>query len=57
VRITWLWYCNTKFFTAAFKEVLKSTKDVDLGSEWLNYAIKFTVEIETHETCVGADLQ
>jgi hypothetical protein len=36
-----MWYCNTNFFTAAFKEVLKSTMGVNLGSEWLNYAIKF----------------
>jgi hypothetical protein len=38
------WYCNTNFFTAAFKEVLKSTLGVDLGSEWLNYAMNFMVE-------------
>jgi hypothetical protein len=38
------WYCNNIFFTAALKEVLKSTSSVDLGSEWLNYAMKFMVE-------------
>jgi hypothetical protein len=36
-----VWYYNTNFFTAAFKEVLKSTSGVDLGSEWLNYAMEF----------------
>jgi hypothetical protein len=36
---------------------LKSTKDVDFGSEWLNYVIEFIVETETCETCVGADVQ
>jgi hypothetical protein len=39
-----VWYCNNNFFTAAFKEVLKSTTDVDLGYEWLNYAMKIMVE-------------
>jgi hypothetical protein len=33
-----------QFFTAAFKEVLKSTSGFHLGSEWLNYAMKFMVE-------------
>jgi hypothetical protein len=52
-----VWYCNNNFFTATFKEVLKSTKDSDLGSDWLNYAMKFMVETETRDTCVGADVQ
>jgi hypothetical protein len=51
------WYCNTIFFTAAFKEVLKSTSGVDLGSEWLNYAMKFMVETKNRDTCFGADFQ
>jgi hypothetical protein len=46
-----------QFFTAAFKEVLKSTSGVDLGSEWLNYAMKFMVETKTRDTCFGADVQ
>jgi hypothetical protein len=29
------------FFMAAFKEVLKSTSGVDLGSEWLNDVMIF----------------
>jgi hypothetical protein len=56
-RVVPVRYCNNKFFTAAFKEVLKSTKDVDLVSEWLNYAMEFMVETETRETCFGADVQ
>jgi hypothetical protein len=44
------WYCNNNFFTAAFKEVLKSTSVVDLGSEWLNYAMIFLVETKTRDT-------
>jgi hypothetical protein len=51
------WYCNNIFFTAAFKEVLKSTSCVDLGSEWLNYAKKFMVETKTRDTCFGAGVQ
>jgi hypothetical protein len=51
------WYCNTIFLTAAFKEVLKSTSGVDLGSEWLNYAMKFMVETKTGDTCFGADVK
>jgi hypothetical protein len=38
------------FFTAAFKEVLKSTSGVDLGYEWLNYNMKFMVETKTRDT-------
>jgi hypothetical protein len=38
---------TTFFFTAAFKEVLKSTSGFDLGSEWSNYAMKFMVETKT----------
>jgi hypothetical protein len=45
-----VWYCNNNLFTAVFKEVLKSTMDVDLGSEWLNCAIKFMVKTKTHDT-------
>jgi hypothetical protein len=56
-NIVHVWYCNNNFFTAAFKEVLKSTTDVDLGSEWLNYAMKFMVETETRDTCFGGDVQ
>jgi hypothetical protein len=37
------WYCNNIVFTAAFKEVLKSTSGVDLGSDWLSFAMKFMV--------------
>jgi hypothetical protein len=36
-----VWYFNNNFFTAAFKDVLKSTSGVDLGSDWLNYAMNF----------------
>jgi hypothetical protein len=39
------------------KEVLKSTSGVDLGSEWLNYAMKFMVETKTRDTCFGANVQ
>jgi hypothetical protein len=46
-----------KKFTAAFKEVLNSTSGVNLGSEWLNYAMKFMVETKTRDTCFGADVQ
>jgi hypothetical protein len=46
-----------QFFTAAFKEVLKSTSGVELGYEWLNYAMKFMVETKTRDTCFGADVQ
>jgi hypothetical protein len=42
-----VWNCNNNLFTAALIEVLKSTKDVDLVSEWLNYAMKFMVDTET----------
>jgi hypothetical protein len=35
-KVSPAWYCNNILFTDAFKEVLKSTLDVDLGSEWLN---------------------
>jgi hypothetical protein len=52
-----VWYCNSNFFTAAFKQVLKSTKDVDLGSEWLNYEMKFMVETKTSDTSCGSDVQ
>jgi hypothetical protein len=51
------WYCNNNFFTAAFKEVLTSTSGVDLGAEWLNYAIKFMVETKILNTCFGGDVQ
>jgi hypothetical protein len=51
------WYCNTNFFTAAFKEVFKSTSGVNLVSEWLNYAMKFMVETKTRDTCFGANVQ
>jgi hypothetical protein len=51
------WYCNTNSFTAAFKEILKSTSGVDLGSEWLNYAMKLMVETKTFDTCFGGDVQ
>jgi acetamidase/formamidase len=51
------WYCNNIFFTAAFKEVLKGTSGVDLGFEWLNYAMKFMVDTKTRDTCFGADVQ
>jgi hypothetical protein len=30
---------------------------VDLGSEWLNYAMKFKVETKTRDTCFGADVK
>jgi hypothetical protein len=36
---------------------LKSTSGVDLGSEWLNYAMKFMVETKTRDKCFGADVQ
>jgi hypothetical protein len=52
-----VWYFNNNFFTAAFKEVLKSTSGVDLGSDWRNYAMKFLVETKTRDTCFGADVQ
>jgi hypothetical protein len=52
-----VWYCNNKKFTASFKEVLKSTSGVDLGSEWLNYAMIFLAETKTRDTCFGADVQ
>jgi hypothetical protein len=42
-----VWYCINNFFTAALKEILKSTNDVDTGSEWLNYGMKFMVETQT----------
>jgi hypothetical protein len=42
---------------SAFKEVLNSTKDVDLGSEWLKYAMKFMVEDKTRNTIYGSDVQ
>jgi hypothetical protein len=45
-----VWYCNKNFFTAVFKEVLKSTTGVKLGSEWLNYALTFMVETKTRDT-------
>jgi hypothetical protein len=51
------WYCNNIFFTAAFKEVLKSTSGADLGSEWLDYAMKFMVDTKTCDTCFGSDVQ
>jgi hypothetical protein len=56
-KIVPAWYCNNVFFTAAFKEVLKSTSGVNLGSEWLNYAMNFMVEIKTRDTCFGVDVQ
>jgi hypothetical protein len=46
-----------QFFTAAFKEVLKSTSGVDLGCDWLNYAMIFLVETKTCDTYFGADVQ
>jgi hypothetical protein len=56
-KIVPFWYFNNNFFTAAFKEVLKSTSGVDLGSDWLNYAIFFLVETKTRDTCFGDDAQ
>jgi hypothetical protein len=56
-NIVHVWYCNNNFFTVTFKKVLKSTKDVDTGSEWLNYAMKFVVETKTRDTCFGSDVQ
>jgi hypothetical protein len=56
-KIVPVWYFNNNFFTAALKEVLKSTSGVDLGSEWLNYAMIFLVETKTRDTCFGADVQ
>jgi hypothetical protein len=56
-KVVPVWYCNSIFSTAAFKEVLKSTSGVDLGSEWLNYAMKFMVDTKTRDTCFGADVQ
>jgi hypothetical protein len=52
-----MWYCNTNFFTAAFTEILKSTKDVDTGYEWLNYAIKFMVDTQTRVACSGSGVR
>jgi hypothetical protein len=52
-----VWYCNNMFFTASFKEVLKSTSGVDLGSEWWNYAIKAMVETKMCDTRFGDDFQ
>jgi hypothetical protein len=56
-KIVPVWYFNNSFFTAAFNEVLKSTSGVDLGSDWLNYAMKFLVETKTCDTCFGADVE
>jgi hypothetical protein len=56
-KIVPVWYFSNNILTAAFKEVLKSTSVVDLGSDWLNYPMKFLVETKTHDTCVGADVQ
>jgi hypothetical protein len=50
-------YFNTIFFTAALKEFLKSTSGVDLGSDWLNYAMKLLVETKTRDTWFGDDVQ
>ena len=36
---------------------MTSTKDVDLGHEWLNYAMKFMVETKTRGTSFGRDEQ
>jgi hypothetical protein len=52
-----VWYTNNSFFTAALKDMLKKTEDVDFGSDWLNYALKFMVEVPTRDTCFGADVQ
>jgi hypothetical protein len=52
-----VWYFNNNFLTAAFKEVLKSTSGVNLGSDWLNYAMIFLVETKTRDTCFVADVQ
>jgi hypothetical protein len=52
-----VWYCNGNLLAAAFKEVLNSTNDVNLGSEWLNYAMKFMVETKTRDTSYGCDVQ
>jgi hypothetical protein len=52
-----VWYFNNIFFTAAFKEVLKSTSGVDLGSDWLNYAMNLLVETKTRDTCFRTDVQ
>jgi hypothetical protein len=46
-----------KKITAAFKEVLKITSGVDLGSEWLNYTMKFIVETRNRDACFGEDVQ
>jgi hypothetical protein len=56
-KVVPVWYCNNNLFTAAFKDILKSTMGVDIGSEWLNYAMKFMVETETRDTRFGADVQ
>jgi hypothetical protein len=52
-KIVPVWYFNNIFFTAAFNEVLKSTSGVDLGSDWLNYAMIFLAETKTCDTCFG----
>jgi hypothetical protein len=57
VWVVHVWYCNKKFFTAAFKDFLNSTKDVDIGSEWLNYAMKFMVETKNCDTRYGSDVR
>jgi hypothetical protein len=56
-KVVPVWYYNNIFFMAAFKEVLKSTSGVNLGSGWLNYAMKILVETKTHDTCFGAGVQ
>jgi hypothetical protein len=56
-KIVPVWYFNNNFSTAAFKYVLKSTSGVDLGYDWLNYAMKFLVEKKTRDTCFGSDVQ
>jgi hypothetical protein len=42
-------YYKNIFFTTASKKGLKSTKDVDTGSEWFNYALKVMVETQTRD--------
>jgi hypothetical protein len=52
-----VWYCNKKIQTDAFKKVLNITKDVDIGSEWLNYVINIMVGNKTRDTSYGSGVQ
>jgi hypothetical protein len=52
-----VWYFNNNLFTAALKEVLNITNDVDTGSEWLKYAMKFMVDTQNRFILYGADVQ